>query len=577
MVIGASAGGVTALQALVATLPAALPAPVVIAQHLDPTRPSHLSDILAARATLPVRVLTDHATLPLEPGVLYVVPSNRHIRLTDHMLAIEEGGAARPKPSIDRLLADAAAIYGEGLIAVILSGRGADGAVGARAVKAAGGTVVIQDPLTAGYPAMPLAVDPVVVDIVAEADQIGAALATLLSGEVLPTTPTSARALQDFLDEVRARSGIDFSLYKPPTIRRRLQRRLAAVGAESLTAYRGYLQGHPQEYARLVNSFLIKVTEFFRDPAFYAYLRDHIVPTLLTQARAHGHELRVWSAGCATGQEAYSLAILLAEALGDELEHVDIRLFATDLDAAAVAVARRGVYPSGDLATLPPALVARYFTRGAEGYTINKRIRALTVFGEHDLGQRAPFPRIDLCVCRNVLIYFTPALQAHALRLFAFALRDGGYLALGPSETARPFDDLFAPVSPALRIYRRQGERLTLAGTGVPVGRPPHPAPLGPLARRVPADTGAGEPSPHEGQARGLLALPVGVVVVDRRYDIRVVNNAARRLLGIHREAVGEDLIHLVRDLDAAALRAIIDAAFQPDAPRGADAALPGT
>ena len=206
-----------------------------------------------------------------------------------------------------------------------------------------------------------------------------------------------------------------------------------------------------------MSSFLIKVTGFFRDPDLYRAIRERVLPELLADARARGHELRLWSAGCATGEEAYSLAILVAEALGDELERFAVRVFATDLDAEAVAFARRGVYPAAALADVPPDLLERYFTEHDGEYTVRKRVRALTVFGQHDLGQRAPFPRIDLALCRNVLIYFTPDLQRRALQLFAFALREGGYLALGKAETTTPLAEFFVVADARLKLYRRQG------------------------------------------------------------------------------------------------------------------------
>src|SRR5947209_15226706 len=247
-----------------------------------------------------------------------------------------------------------------------------------------------------------------------------------------------------------------------PTIQRRLQRRMAATGMRRLADYVQYLQDHPEEHERLVSTFLIKVTEFFRDPELFAYLRDQVLPEIVAAARGRDREIRLWSAGCATGEEAYSLAILVAETLGSELERFTVRLFATDLDAAAVAYARRGVYAGNALAAMPHDLVERYFLPRNGGYEVSKRVRGLVVFGEHDLGQRAPFPHIDLCLCRNVLIYFTPQLQQRALQLFTFSLRDGGYLVLGKSETPGPLADFFVPAHPHLKIYRRQGDRMLI-------------------------------------------------------------------------------------------------------------------
>src|SRR5579871_4321077 len=223
VVVGASAGGIEALSTLVATLPTEFPAPLVLAQHLDPTRVSHLADILSRRSVLPVHSVVDHE--PLQPGVVYVVPANRHVEITDHAIGLLENARSGPKPSIDLLFTTAAQVFGEGLVAVVLTGTGADGVDGARKVKEAGGTVVIQNPDTARFPGMPMALAPTTVDIVAELEGIGPLLYELLTRTYRPVQPSEDRLLHEFLEEVRERSGIDFSTYKTPTIMRRLQRR----------------------------------------------------------------------------------------------------------------------------------------------------------------------------------------------------------------------------------------------------------------------------------------------------------------------------------------------------------------
>ncbi|MGH2346619.1 MAG: CheR family methyltransferase, partial [Chloroflexota bacterium] len=562
--IGASAGGVESLAILVSTLPTPFPAPIVIAQHLDPNRPSHLQEILARRSNLPVHSVV--GIEPLEAGVIFVVPSNRHVTISDHHVGIDPEGAGRPKPSIDLLFDSAASVFGEGMIAVVLSGLGSDGAAGACRVKEAGGTVVIQNPRTAPYPAMPQALAPTIVDVIADVDSMGPLLNDLLIGTYTPNGPRDDRQIRTFLEELRDRSGIDFSQYKMPTIQRRLQRRLVATGTHSLEEYRAYLADHIEECDRLINAFLIKVTGFFRDRDLFVYLREQVLPELIERGRANGNELRFWSAGCATGEEAYSLALLVADALGADLEAWTVRIFATDLDAEAVDFARRGKYPAAALDDLPPDLLARYFTEDKDAYMVSKAVRALLVFGEHDLGQRPPFPRIDLCLCRNVLIYFTPELQRRALETFAFGLREGGVLVLGSAETTSPLPNLFTPMHMGLRVYRGHGDRPRLfspiestrrSRSGHTHLRPRAGEELARVRREV-----------REAQVDQimteelLLRLPVGIVVVDRKYDILRLNSEARRLLGIHMVAVGEDLVHLAERIPAAALRAAIDAAI---------------
>jgi two-component system, chemotaxis family, CheB/CheR fusion protein len=565
VVIGSSAGGIDALSVLVATLPNNFGAPIVLAQHLDPTRPSHLGDILARRTSLPVHRVEGHEQL--KPGVIYVVPANHNVYITDSAIEVRIDGEGRAKPSVDLLLTSAAEVYGEQLIAVILSGTGSDGATGARAVKKAGGTVIIQDPDTASYPGMPLSLAPTTVDIVANVDRIGPILTDLLAGLPVPTRPDEKKAFEVFLEDVRDRFGLDFNSYKTPTILRRLQRRFVATDIDNLEGYIQYLRSHPEEYQQLINAFLIKVTEFFRDPEVFTYLRESVLPQLIDYSRRHGNDLRIWSAGCATGEEAYTLAILFSEVLGASLEHFNVRIFATDADAEAIAFARRGIYPAQALVRLPEEMVSRYFSRDDGNFQVRKRVRSLTVFGQHDLGQRAPFPHIDLVVCRNVLIYFTPDLQQRTLKLFAYSLRDSGYLVLGKAESPGQMGEFFVLEDRSQKVYRRQGDRIL-----IPPARIKEPAPAPPrhvsLVRRAPGSLelapGQRELQHMRATTDGLLSkLPVGVVVVDRHYDIQALNSAARRFLSIHGPAFGEDLIHLAQDVPSQLLRAAIDAAFR--------------
>ena len=572
VVIGSSAGGIEALSRLVATLPKEFGAPIVVAQHLDPRRVSRLGEILARHSTLPVRTVADYERL--QPGTVFVVPADRDIEITDHDIRLRSEPTLRhPKPSIDLLLTSAARQFGERLVAVILTGTGSDGATGARAVHNAGGTVVIQDPQTASYPALPLSLAPTTVDVVADLEAIGPLLHDLLTGAYSEVGPEDDRTLRMFLEQLRERSGIDFTSYKTPTILRRLQRRIVATGTGELETYLNYLQRQPDEYQRLVSSFLIKVTEFFRDPELFGHLRERTLPDLIAYAAAHGKELRLWSAGCATGEEAYSLAILVAEALGDELGQFTVRIFATDVDSEAINFARRGVYPASALEQLPRDLLERYFVEVGGAYEIRKAVRGMTVFGQHDLGQRAPFPRIDLALCRNVLIYFTKELQRRALQLFAFSLREGGYLALGKSETTSPLSEYFVLEQTRLKIYRRQGERALIPAVrikdSVPLLAPPiTPGPPlrtiaeVPRARELERARTRFERSEHL-----LLRMPVGVAVVDRHYDIQSINNTARRLLGIHEPAIGEDFLHLTRGAPTAELRAAIDTVLRTGQP----------
>ncbi|HKD77269.1 MAG TPA: CheR family methyltransferase, partial [Ktedonobacterales bacterium] len=419
---------------------------------------------------------------------------------------------------------------------------------------------------------------PTSVDFVANIEEIGGLLYDLLTGAKVLAQPSEAQGLQSFLQQIHDRSGLDFTNYKMPTIQRRLQRRMVATGTTTLASYRRHLQRHPEEYSLLISSFLIKVTEFFRDRDLFIALREQVLPELIAAAREHGNELRMWSAGCATGEEAYSLAILIADLLGDELEQFTVRIFATDLDNDAITFARRGIYPASALAAMPPDLVSRFFHRADGDYEVQKRVRSLVIFGQHDLGQRAPFPRIDLVLCRNVLIYFTLELQKRVLQLFAYSLRDGGYLVLGKAETTSPLAEFFVAVQPTLKIYRRQGERLL-----IPVGQLKDATPLRPTNVRKPLSGLQLLPTQEVSRARtsmeklGSLVfnLPIGVVVVDRRYDIQIINSYAHSLLGIHRSAMGEDLLHLAESVPTKLLRAIIDSALRGESSSPSEGIVP--
>ncbi|HEX2280223.1 MAG TPA: CheR family methyltransferase, partial [Thermomicrobiales bacterium] len=565
VVIGASAGGVDALLTLIERLPADFPAPIVIAQHLNPHQPSQLNELLTNHAALPVSTVTGQEAL--RPGTVYVVPADRDVEISDHHVRVDPATRSRAKPSVDRLLTSAAPVYREGLFAVILTGTGDDGAAGAQAVKAYGGTVVIENPATARFPGMPEAVPAAAVDIVADLEAIGPLLSGLLAGTYGLPPASDGDELPSFLERIRDQTGLDFSAYRRPTILRRLQRRMAAVGVHTFPDYRRYVDRHPHEAEQLTASFLIKVTTFFRDPDLFETLREQVLPQLVADARERG-DLRIWSAGCATGEEAYSLAMLLADLLGDELDTLPVRIFATDVAADALALARRGIYPEAALQGMPPDLINRHFTHVDGLYHVQRRVRELIVFGEHDLGRRAPFPRIDLVLCRNVLIYFTSELQRRALQRFAFALRPGGYLVLGKAETVSPLPEFFTLEQPRLKLFRRigalapipEGDRFGDPALDVEHRPPPRQASRG----LMPVRTETTSQSPPAPPAHTLLSeLSVGVVTVDRDYDIRTINGAARSLLGLHGATIGADLIHAIGSALATSLRTALDAALR--------------
>src|SRR6266704_1139898 len=454
VVVGSSAGGVEALSVLVGTLPANFPAPIVLAQHLDPTRPSSLDTILQRRSVLPVEVITSSSKL--EVGKIYVVPANRSVAIRDHRVEVQEDRARRPRPSVDALLSTAAEAYGERLIAVILTGSGSDGAAGAVDVKNAGGTVIVQDPQTARYPSMPLALPPTLVDFEVAIERIGPLLYDLLKkGESLPQPEEkSDDVLRSILEQVSRQANIDFRPYKSTTILRRISRRMAVTHCSTMHDYLDYLKANPQEVGELVKAFLINVTQFFRDSNAFTYLKSEILPKLIARGLERDHTLRVWAAGCATGEEAYSLAMLIIELLGPELSQWSIKIFATDVDEAAISFARRGLYSENLLRDVPANYKDHFFERVDHGYRISKMLRQMIIFGQQDLSRSAPFPRIDLVVGRKVLIYFTPELQEYVLNQFTFSLSPGGYLFLGKAETVRPLHTFYELANKHWKVFR---------------------------------------------------------------------------------------------------------------------------
>ncbi len=570
VVVGSSAGGVEALSVLVGTLPANFPAPIVLAQHLDPTRPSSLDTILQRRSVLPVEVITSSSKL--EVGKIYVVPANRSVAIRDHRVEVQEDRARRPRPSVDALLSTAAEAYGERLIAVILTGSGSDGAAGAVDVKNAGGIVVVQDPKTARYPSMPLALPPTVVDFEADIERIGPLLYDLLTGVALPHLEEKTDdILRSILEQVNRQASIDFRSYKTSTILRRISRRMAVTHNRSLGDYAQYLAQHPEEIGELVKAFLINVTQFFRDPDAFAYLKNEILPILVAQARERDRVLRFWTAGCATGEEPYSLAMLLTDLLGAELAQWSVKIFATDLDDAAIAFARRGVYSESLLKSVPAEYRERFFERIDHGYRISKTLRQMVIFGQQDLSKSAPFPRINLVMCRNVLIYFTPELQDYVLSRFAFSLYPNGYLFLGKAETVRPLQSYYELVNKHWKVYRCTGNALpAVARPGQSDMRSLEGYSPGRLVRvtgKQQLDQESASSLELERLRRFdellLRFLPVGVVVLNRTYTILATNAAARRLLGLRDMGTEQDFLHSVRGIPYSAVRSTIDAVFR--------------
>jgi two-component system CheB/CheR fusion protein len=456
--IGASAGGLEALKRLLPGLPADAGAGYVVVQHLDPRHPSLLAELLKPASAMPVLLAEDE--MPLAPGRIYIAPPGTDIGL--------EGGRFRllprtaspgPAPSVDVFLASLARACGERAVAVILSGAGFDGVQGLRAIKSAGGVTMAQAEDSARFDGMPgAAIKDGHVDRVLPPEAIGPEIAAIirLLGQPAVSAEHSAEALglERILKAVRRVTNLDFAPYKPSTLCRRVQRRMALAQCRSPEEYLAYLQRDPAEAERLADDFLISVTEFFRDPEAFAAL-DPLLEALVRE-RGPGGVLRVWVPGAATGEEAYSLAILLAEICGRTGVAPRVQIFATDLDAEAVALARRGVYAPAAMAGVVEERRRRWFRVTAGGYQVQDVIRDLIVFSRHDLLSDPPFQHLDLISCRNVLIYLGGEAQHELVPLFHNLLSPGGLLFMGISESLGQYGEYFELAERGAKIFRRR-------------------------------------------------------------------------------------------------------------------------
>jgi two-component system CheB/CheR fusion protein len=502
--LGASAGGLEACIKLLDALPAQTGMAFILVQHLDPTHRSLLVELLAEHTRLAVVQAADG--MPVEPEHLYVIPPGAYLSVRAGALRLSppemRGGAPRgARLPFDVLLHALAEEYGARAACVVLSGSGTDGTAGLQAVNAAGGRVVVQDPAEADYDGMPRsAIATGLVDAVAPAAGILAALSANAAAHAAETPPGPApdgpsspggmpsgeappgeallesapgAAASDPLSQViallRARTRHDFTPYKPGTLERRIERRMemASLGRKGMGRYLNLLRRDAGELDLLAKDLLIHVTSFFRDPAAYACLAETVIPALL-HGRPADQPLRIWVAGCSTGEEAYSIVMLFREAMAAQRggaedaagAEVKLQVFASDVDADAMAVAREGLYPAAIAAEVSPERLARFFSKeDGHGYRVLPELRGAVVFTVQDLLSDPPFSRLDLVSCRNLMIYLGAEAQAKAATLFHFALKEGGFLLLGSAETVSEGDGRFRMAQKSARLYRHVGPK----------------------------------------------------------------------------------------------------------------------
>ncbi|MCB0108813.1 MAG: hypothetical protein KDE53_22990 [Caldilineaceae bacterium] len=499
--LGASAGGLAPLRIFLSALPADTGLTFVVVTHLSPEHESILPELLQPHTEMPVRQVTGRAVM--EPNHVYVIPPGKRLLVMQNFLELAEFAMPRgQRLQIDVSFRSLAEHHGDGG-AVILSGTGSDGAVGIQSIKEKGGLILVQDPTEAEYDGMPRsAIATGLVDIVAPVAELATQLvAAKRTGATLdlPADPTDLskageETLLQILTHLRVRTDHDFTGYKRATVLRRIGRRMQVTQLSALTAYLHRLRHDPEEADILSRDLLIHVTEFFRDPAAWEVLAQKVIPHLFT-GKGREESVRVWTVGCATGEEAYGIAMLLLEHAATLRQPPQIQIFASDLGELALDFARRGVYPAAIATNVSPERLERFFVQENSHYRVRDELRERVLFTGHNLLQDPPFSKLDLVLCRNLLIYLQRPLQERVFETFHYALRPEGYLFLGSAESPDGITTLFAAVDKQHRIYRRsqQSQRTLLLPTlPLPAKQP----------QFVAQGVGAGELAPTSGGQR---------------------------------------------------------------------------
>jgi two-component system CheB/CheR fusion protein len=546
--IGASAGGQEAFEKFFAHLPDDSGLAFVVVQHLDPTHKSILVELLQRYTPLPVLQIQDG--LRVEPNKVYVIPPNRNLAMLQGRLYLLEREAARGLHlPIDSFFRSLAQDQGDKVVGIILSGTGSDGALGLTAIKGEGGMAMVQEPASAGYDGMPRsAIATGLVDYVLPPKQLARQLLTYLNQPYVqtpapissPGTP-SADWLHKIFILLRSQTGHDFSLYKQKMVVRRIERRMALQQIERIEEYYRYLQQTPAEAGTLFKELMIGVTNFFRDTAAFAALEQEVIPLLFKQAEP-GDSLRVWVPGCATGEEAYSLAILLREYMETLNREFKIQLFATDINAGAIEQARLGRYSLSIAADVSPERLQRFFIQGEEAYQVGEQIRGMVVFAVQSVIKDPPFSKVDLISCRNLLIYLEPVLQKKVMPLFHFALNAGGFMFLGTSEGTDEFPHLFNPINRRWKLFQR-----TANGGGL---RPSFTDPTLPLGESAPIMAAANKQvSLKDIVARMLLEQAPASAVVNAEGAIFYIHGRTGNYLElVSGEGVSSNIFRLARE-----------------------------
>ena len=460
--IGASAGGLEALEKLFENMPPDSGLAFVVVQHLSPDYKSLMVELLSKMTLMSVHRIVDG--IGLEPDSIYLIPPRKNLKILNDRLYLEE---MEPDSvvhlPIDYFFRSLAENKRDKAIGIVLSGTGSDGMRGVRAIKENDGMVMAQDPVTAKFDGMPQsAISTGLVDYILPPEEMPRELIGFVRYPGLkkvssPTRSSDEDDLSRILDQVKEHSKVDFAFYRPSTIVRRIERRMQVNQLESMQDYLQYLSGSERENNLLYKELLIGVTKFFRDREAYEIVRKNIVPTLLDMKYLSGEEIRIWVAGCSTGEEPYSIAMMFHEEMEDAQKSLPVKIFATDIDRGALEFAGEGVYPESIALDVNPERLQRFFIKSGDNYRIDRQIREMVVFASHNLINDPPFTRMDLVSCRNLLIYLQPVLQRRVLSNFAFSLNSKGFLVLGSSETVGDLVDHFSSIDNKWKIYRHRG------------------------------------------------------------------------------------------------------------------------
>lgn len=458
--VGASAGGVEALQELFQAFPSNCGLGFVVIQHLSPDHRSLMADILGKQTDMPV--LQVEQDVEIEADTVYLIPPKKNLKVVGNRLRLSDYDHAVLNHPIDIFFTSLADEYRERSVGVVLSGTGTDGTSGIRAIKESGGLTIVQQPESAKFDGMPRsAISTGLVDWVLPPRKIADEIVNFARYhiELMPEDQdafSDEESLSRIYLALKKDVGIDFTYYKRSTILRRIERRLMVTHTASLAEYANVLDTDNAEVSTLAKEILIGVTSFFRDPAFFEVLKSRVITSIVKNAEER-EPIRVWSAGCSTGEEAYSVAILFREVMEELQIKRDVKIFATDIDVKAIEKAGKGVFGESIIEDVTPERLARFFVKREGTYHIIKDIRQMVIFAPHNMLSDPPFGKLDLICCRNVMIYFQPVLQRSLFAIFHTALKNGGYLFLGKSETANEYPNVFQPACSTEKIYIHNG------------------------------------------------------------------------------------------------------------------------